>query len=190
MPGHKDTKYVTIIQLLLVIRYHSRPASSSCPAFSSCSASSSSYPPSSSYTVSSSCPPSSSCLPVIQLLPDIKLPLLASSSCPISNSCPPLISYLPNFQLLLSRFLLCPGFSFSSRLIVLVEVARIEEVDLSGKVVLVFLTIEVGAIKTVPGSCNQCGFSAVPSRRGAVNVGSKVCQAVESSGDGSKIWRW
>src|SRR5215469_8928313 len=55
-------------------------------------------------------------LPVIQLPPSSSC--LLSSACPLSTSCP---------------LSLCLGFSFSSRLIVFVAVARVEEVDSSGE---------------------------------------------------------
>ena len=113
-------------------------------------------------------------MPDIQLLPTMQLPpaipssCLPSSSCPSSSSCP---------------LSLCLGFSFSSRLIVLVEAARVEEVSeevsgvseeeeeevgssevgssgkvsLSETVVLVLLTVEAGAVKK--------GSGFLPSRR-------------------------
>ncbi len=67
---------------------------------------------------------------------------------------------------------LCLAFSFSSHLIVLVEVARVE-VGSSERVVLAFLTVEAGrqgrlwvlAIKAGSRSCHQGGVSVVPSRR-------------------------
>jgi hypothetical protein len=88
-----------------------------------------------------------------------------------------------------------------------VEVARVEDVGWSGKVVLVLLAIEAGAVKRVLGSSNQGGFSVVLSRCvpsrwvlsmvgaikpndvkvGAVKVGSKACQAVTRSRGSGKI---
>jgi hypothetical protein len=58
-----------------------------------------------------------------------------------------------------------PGIS-SSRLIVLVEVVRVDEVGLSGKVVLVFLVIEVSAVMRVLESRRVLGC--------AIKVDSKV----------------
>ena len=121
--------------------------------------------------------PSSSCLPSIQLLPNIQFPPDIHDAAParhptpayslasarhLSNSC------LPSSSCPLS---LCLGFSFSSRLIVLLEVARVEEVGSS----------EVGSwgkVSLLDSSASRCrerrrrgwlwvlgGFSVVPSRR-------------------------
>ena len=54
--------------------------------------------------------------------------------------------------------LVCLASPFSSRLIVLVEVARVEKVGLSGKVVLVLFAIEAGTLKRILGSDNQDKF--------------------------------
>ena len=102
---------------------------------------------------------------------------MISSSCPLSYSCPPSSSHL----------LSCLGLSFSSRLIVLAEVARVEEEEvgssevassgkasLSEKVVLVLLAVEAGAVKEGSGflpsrrvsrSCPQSGPRASPLPR-------------------------
>lgn len=130
-------------------------------------------PPCGSYSLSSSCLPSnSSCLPTHSCPP----------CCPPSNSYPLSIPLLSAIQLLPSSYILLSsvwpistfcslslymGF-FSSRLVIAVEMARMEagssgKVGLSGKVVLVPAT-------RVLGSCDQRwyrqgGFEMLPSRR-------------------------
>ena len=103
--------------------------------------------------ISSSCPSSARHLPVIYAIQ-----LLPSSSCPSSSTrtiqLPPAIQLLPVILSSSCLLSLCLGLSFSSRSIVLVEVARVEEVSSSGKV-------ESRAL----GSCHQGGFSVVPSQR-------------------------
>ncbi len=127
-------------------------------------------------------PPSSFYLPSIKLLPNIQFPRDMHDPAPaghptpayslasarhLSNSCLPSSSYILSSSRPLS---LCLGFSFSSRLIVLSEVARVEEVGSS----------EVGSWGKV--SLLDCSASRCRDRlrRGglwllAIKAGSRSC---------------
>src|SRR5262249_25634735 len=138
-----------------------------------------------------SCLPSSSC-------PSCSPTCSPSNSCPPPSSSPIPSSRVPSYSPSSSCPLLpCLGFSFSSRLIVFVEVARmgavslsevglsrkvrlLGKVSLSGKVVLVLFATEGGGVKAGSGSCYQggCGFL----------VGGQVGFASCSTGRG-KSWR-
>ena len=141
---------------------------------------SSSYPrsclPSNSY------PPSIQLLSAVQLRPAIRLvPVIQH---PTTIQLPSTIQLPPSSSCLLSSastLSLCQGFSFSSRLIVLAEVAREEEVgssdvgssgkiNLSEKVVLVLLVVKAGDIKE--------GSGFLPSRQvlgRAIKACSRSC---------------
>ncbi len=119
------TTIMTKVPHYMMIRSKSHPVTALAPFRAMCHVPSSKPEGGGELSPSSSYPPSIQLLPDIQPPPDIDDPAPARhapSSRPTSSSC------LLSSACLLS---LCLGFSFSSRLIVLVKVARVEEVGSS-----------------------------------------------------------